>query len=184
MTALIGGADERPGKPSRVFPWPSVLFVLSLLCPPILFSNNHPLSSFYTSYVDKSRFHSRLLHFLPFSPPPLGSTFFACSPHHRASPLNPLPEFSDHPETPQLPLTGILTVSGLQRKSDKRYNRVCLFIATPSLDLLSGRSFDPTSCALVTFGQLYTTEPIFCFFILFAVSKAASFAFPNTSRRD
>jgi hypothetical protein len=161
LDGLDRGADERPGKPSRVFPWPSVVFVLSLLCPPILFSNNHPLSSFYTSYVDKVGFiRASFISFL-FLHHRLGRRSSPAVPHHRASPLNPLPEFSDHPETPQLPLTGILTVSGLQRKSDKRYNRVCLFIATPSLDLLSGRSFDPTCCALVTFGQLYTTEQFF-----------------------
>ena len=164
---MIGGKDERAGKPRRVFPSPSVVFVLSLLLSPSSFQIIiHSLPS--TPRTWTSQCHSHLLHFLPFSPPPLGSTFFACSPINWASlpPQFPYPSLATILKHRSCPLLASLTVSGLQRKSDKRYNRVCLFLQQPSLDLLSGRSFDPTSCALVTFGQLYTTEQFFCFFIL------------------
>src|SRR5271170_1506523 len=131
MGGWLDGFDRGQTKgrksPRRVFPSPSVV-----LCAESAFSPSssqiiiHSLPSTPRTWTKS----------ISFAPPSFPSFFSATAwvdvlrlqSHHRASPLNPLPELSDHPETPQLPLTGILTVSGLQRKSDRRYNRVCLFL--------------------------------------------------------
>jgi hypothetical protein len=177
LTALIGG--RRKGRKTHVGSFhrpPLVLCAESALSPS--FSNNHPLSSFYTSYVDKSFIRTSFISFL-FLHHRFGSTFFACSPiTGPSSPSIPLPEFSDHPETPQLPLTGILTVSGLQRKSDKRYNRVCLFLQRHhSISCQVAR----LTLLVVHWSHPDSSTPLsnFCFFILLAVSKTASFCLPE-----
>lgn len=154
---MIGGGRCRR-KASLPKTLVSTSYVGSLLRPPFLCADS-ALSLFHSrttirflpfpspSHVDKSP---------SFAPPSflfiqhcLGR-FSAPGAPSLGQSLNPLAEFSDHPETLQLPLTGILTISGLQRKSDKRYNRDCSF-STTSFDLLSGLSFDLSNCALVTF---------------------------------
>jgi hypothetical protein len=176
---LIGGQGQRKGELYRKALATSDLSIaLPCLCAesalsPFLFSNNHLLSSIYTSYIE-SHLHSRAPSFLSFSPPPLGSTFFACSLITGLVPSIPYPSLATILKHRSCPLLASSPISGLQRKSDKRYNRVCLFSQTPSLDLSSGRSFDPTSCALVTFRQLYTTEQFFVFFILLCRKQNSS----------
>ena len=129
LTGFDRGQDEGPEShvgSSHHPPW--VFVAESALSPSSSQIIIHSLPS-NTSYVDKS---------VSFAPPSFSFLFL----HHRlgrrsspavpslgqSPPQFPYPSLATILKHLSCPLLASLTVSGLQRKSDKRYNRVCLFL--------------------------------------------------------
>jgi len=126
LTALIGG--RRKGRKTHVGSShrpPLVLCAESALSPS--FSNNHPLSSFYTSYVDKSFIRTSFISFL----------FL----HHRLGRRSSSAVPSPGPVPPQFPYPSLATI--LKHRScpllASSPSRVCS--ANPTNDITASAFF-------------------------------------------